>query len=99
MLVILLEHVKKKKKTMGLHLVGIMLRQCKFYSYIPFYLLSFVMFVRTMKDENVERHLSELYSIFYLYLKIDITKRKANECCDVMFFGLVFFFQKVLVYD
>jgi len=81
---------------MGLHLVGIMLRQCKFYSYIPFYPLSFVMFVRTMKDENVERHLSELYSIFYLYLKIDITKRKANECCDVMFLVWFSFSKKYL---
>lgn len=27
----------------------------------------------------------EIYSIFYLYLKVDIMKRQANECCDVLF--------------
>lgn len=36
-------------------------------------------------DENVEWHLSEIYSIFYLYLKVDIMKRQANECCDVLY--------------
>lgn len=35
-------------------------------------------------DENVEWHLSEIYSIFYLYLKVDVMKRQANECCDVV---------------
>lgn len=33
-----------------------------------------------------------LYSIFYLYLKVDNMKRQANECCDILYV-----FQKYLL--
>lgn len=46
----------------------------------------YVMFVCVcvlFRDKNVEWHLSEIYSIFYLYLKVDIMERQANKCCDI----------------
>lgn len=76
------------------HLVGIRLRSSRVLSiHSPLCVPVYVIFVCAVLETKMLSDIYQrLYSIFYLYLKVDNMKRQANECCDILYV-----FQKYLL--
>lgn len=69
------------------HLVGIRLRSSRVLCiHSPLCVPVYVIFVCAVLETKMLSDIYQrLYSIFYLYLKVDNMKRQANECCDILY--------------